>query len=182
MANTKISQLTTWTGNTTGFYLVVDNSGLTQTYKTTKETLGVFAPEIIMKSKNADQTVAVGDNVLFQVTDFNMNMTTADSSTVTLKAGGTYQLRGALRLSAESSTGAEINYRWFNNSVVQSLTGITGGAITTDANWTGTDISEALSFITVGSSNITVLLRITAVAGTAIVSSTQSRISITRIG
>ena len=39
MANTKISQLSTWTGNTTGFYIVVDNSGLTQTYKTTKETL-----------------------------------------------------------------------------------------------------------------------------------------------
>jgi hypothetical protein len=39
MANTKISQLTTWTGDTTGFYVVVDNSGLTQTYKTTKENL-----------------------------------------------------------------------------------------------------------------------------------------------
>jgi hypothetical protein len=39
MANTKISQLTTWTGDTTGFYVVVDNSGLTQTYKTTRETL-----------------------------------------------------------------------------------------------------------------------------------------------
>ena len=39
MANTKISELTTWTGNTTGFYVVVDNSGLTQTYKTTRENL-----------------------------------------------------------------------------------------------------------------------------------------------
>jgi hypothetical protein len=39
MANTKISQLSTWTGNTTGFYVVVDNSGLTQTYKTTRENL-----------------------------------------------------------------------------------------------------------------------------------------------
>jgi hypothetical protein len=39
MANIKISELTTWTGNTTGFYVVVDNSGLTQTYKTTRENL-----------------------------------------------------------------------------------------------------------------------------------------------
>ena len=39
MAKTKISQLSTWTGNTTGFYVVVDNSGLTQTYKTTRENL-----------------------------------------------------------------------------------------------------------------------------------------------
>jgi len=39
MANTKISALPTFTGNTTGAYLVMDNSGLTETYKVTKETL-----------------------------------------------------------------------------------------------------------------------------------------------
>jgi hypothetical protein len=39
MANTKISALPLYTGNTTGAYLVMDNSGLTQTYKVTKETL-----------------------------------------------------------------------------------------------------------------------------------------------
>jgi len=39
MANTKISALSTYTGDTTGAYLLMDNSGLTQTYKVTKETL-----------------------------------------------------------------------------------------------------------------------------------------------
>jgi hypothetical protein len=39
MANTKISALPTYTGNTTGVYLVMDDSGLTQSYKVTKETL-----------------------------------------------------------------------------------------------------------------------------------------------
>ena len=39
MANTKISALPLYTGNTTGVYLVMDNSGLTETYKVTKETL-----------------------------------------------------------------------------------------------------------------------------------------------
>jgi len=39
MANTKISELSTYTGDTTGAYLLMDNSGLTQTYKVTKETL-----------------------------------------------------------------------------------------------------------------------------------------------
>ena len=39
MANTKISALPTYTGDTTGVYLVMDNSGLTQTYKVAKETL-----------------------------------------------------------------------------------------------------------------------------------------------
>ena len=37
MANTKISALPLYTGNTTGAYLVMDNSGLTETYKVTKE-------------------------------------------------------------------------------------------------------------------------------------------------
>ena len=38
MANTKISALPLYTGNTTGAYLVMDDSSLTQTYKVTKET------------------------------------------------------------------------------------------------------------------------------------------------
>ena len=38
MANTKISALPTFTGNSTGVYLVMDSSGLTETYKVTKET------------------------------------------------------------------------------------------------------------------------------------------------
>jgi hypothetical protein len=39
MANTKISALPTYTGNTTGAYLVMDDSALAQSYKVTKETL-----------------------------------------------------------------------------------------------------------------------------------------------
>ena len=39
MANTKISALPTFTGDTTGVYLVMDNSGLTQSYKVSRETL-----------------------------------------------------------------------------------------------------------------------------------------------
>jgi hypothetical protein len=37
MANTKISALPTFTGNTTGAYVVIDNSGLTQSSKVTRE-------------------------------------------------------------------------------------------------------------------------------------------------
>jgi hypothetical protein len=39
MSNLKISQLPLYTGDTTGFYIPVNNSGETITYKTTKETL-----------------------------------------------------------------------------------------------------------------------------------------------
>ena len=39
MANTKISALPTFTGDTTGVYLVIDNAGLTQTYKISVDSL-----------------------------------------------------------------------------------------------------------------------------------------------
>lgn len=39
MANTKISALPTFTGDTTGVYVVIDNNGLTQTYKVTIDNL-----------------------------------------------------------------------------------------------------------------------------------------------
>jgi hypothetical protein len=57
MANTKISELTTWTGNTAGFYLVVDNSGLTQTYKVSKETLLGSSPTLLQITKTTAQTM-----------------------------------------------------------------------------------------------------------------------------
>ena len=41
MANTKISQLPTYTGDTTGVYVVMDNSGLTQSYKVLNSSLGI---------------------------------------------------------------------------------------------------------------------------------------------
>ena len=39
MANTKISELPLYTGNTTGAYLVMNNSGQTTTYKVTRESI-----------------------------------------------------------------------------------------------------------------------------------------------
>ena len=39
MANTKISELPTFTGDTSGVYLVMNNSGNTESYNVTKETL-----------------------------------------------------------------------------------------------------------------------------------------------
>ena len=39
MANTKISELPTYTGATPGVYIVIDDSGMTQSYKVTYETL-----------------------------------------------------------------------------------------------------------------------------------------------
>lgn len=180
MANTKISQLPTWTGNTTGFYLVVDNSGLTQTYKVTKETLGIFEPEIILKTSSVDQTVTTGNNISFDVTNFNLNMTSPGAASTLLKANRTYELRGSIRLSAGSGTGSEITYRWYDNTNAVYL-GVVGGAITTDANWTGTDVNEALAYFTVGSSDVVVVLKVTSSTTTPLISTNQSRVSIKRV-
>jgi len=66
MANTKISALPLYTGDTTGAYLVMDNSGLTQTYKVTKETLLGGSPIVPV---TGSWTLSTGANtVSFTVT------------------------------------------------------------------------------------------------------------------
>jgi hypothetical protein len=80
MANTQINQLPLYTGNTSGTYLVLNNSGETTTYKVTKEHLignvnvntgqtntiayfensGSIKGSPVFKSVNSNNTVAIG--------------------------------------------------------------------------------------------------------------------------
>ena len=66
MADTKISALPLYIGNTDGTYLVMDNSALTDTYKVTKETFlaGVTAP-VVGSWTLAPGTNTVGFTVAF---------------------------------------------------------------------------------------------------------------------
>ena len=69
MANTKISALPLYTGDTTGSYLVMDNSGLTQTYKVTKETLFSGYTTNVVSPVSGSWTLSAGTNtVSFTVT------------------------------------------------------------------------------------------------------------------
>jgi len=69
MANTKISALPLYTGDTTGAYLVMDNSGLTQTYKVTKETLFSGYSTNVVSPVSGSWTLSAGTNtVSFTVT------------------------------------------------------------------------------------------------------------------
>ena len=69
MANTKISALPLYTGDTTGSYLVMDNSGLTQTYKVTKETLFSGYTTNVVSPVSGSWTLSTGANtVSFTVT------------------------------------------------------------------------------------------------------------------
>jgi len=69
MANTKISALPLYTGDTTGVYLVMDNSGLTQSYKITKETLFSGYSTNVVSPVSGSWTLTTGANtVSFTVT------------------------------------------------------------------------------------------------------------------
>jgi hypothetical protein len=64
MANTKISALPLYTGDTTGSYLVMDNSGLTQTYKVTKETLFSGYSTNVVSPVSGSWTLSTGANTV----------------------------------------------------------------------------------------------------------------------
>ena len=69
MANTKISQLPTFTGDTTGAYLVMDNSGLTESFKVSKETLFSGYSQNAISPTTGSWTLSAGTNtVSFTVT------------------------------------------------------------------------------------------------------------------
>ena len=69
MANTKISQLPTFTGDTTGAYLVMDNSGLTESFKVSKETLFNGYTTNVVSPVSGSWTLSAGTNtVSFTVT------------------------------------------------------------------------------------------------------------------
>jgi hypothetical protein len=69
MANTKISALPLYTGSTTGTYLVMDDSSLTQSYKVTKETLFSGYSANAISPVTGSWTLSAGANtVSFTVT------------------------------------------------------------------------------------------------------------------
>ena len=69
MANTKISQLPIYTGDTTGLWLVMDNSGLTQSYRVVKETLFSGYSQNAISPTTGSWTLSAGTNtVSFTVT------------------------------------------------------------------------------------------------------------------
>jgi hypothetical protein len=69
MANTKISALPTYTGNTNGAYLVMNNSGNTESFKVDKETLFSGYSTNVVSPVSGSWTLSAGTNtVSFTVT------------------------------------------------------------------------------------------------------------------
>jgi hypothetical protein len=69
MANTKISQLPTFTGNTNGSFIVMNNSGNTESFKVPKETLFSGYTTNVVSPVSGSWTLSAGANtVSFTVT------------------------------------------------------------------------------------------------------------------
>ena len=69
MANTKISQLPTFTGNTDGTFIVINNSGNTESFKVVKETLLSGYTTNVVSPVSGSWTLSAGTNtVSFTVT------------------------------------------------------------------------------------------------------------------
>ena len=64
MANTKISALSTYTGNTSGAYLVMNNSGNTESFKVTKETLFSGYSQNAISPVTGSWTLSTGANTV----------------------------------------------------------------------------------------------------------------------
>jgi hypothetical protein len=71
MANTKISQLTTFTGNTNGSFIVMNNSGNTESFKVAKETLFSGYSTNVVSPVSGSWTVTPGTNNYSFTVDIN---------------------------------------------------------------------------------------------------------------
>ena len=64
MANTKISQLPTFTGNTNGSFIVINNSGNTESFKVPKETLFSGYSTNVVSPVSGSWTLSSGANTV----------------------------------------------------------------------------------------------------------------------
>jgi hypothetical protein len=64
MANTKISQLPTFTGNTNGSFIVMNNSGNTESFKVAKETLFSGYSTNVVSPVSGSWTLSTGANTV----------------------------------------------------------------------------------------------------------------------
>jgi hypothetical protein len=71
MANTKISQLPTFTGNTNGSFIVMNNSGNTESFKVPKETLFSGYSTNVVSPVSGSWTVTSGTNNYSFTVDIN---------------------------------------------------------------------------------------------------------------
>jgi hypothetical protein len=114
MANTKISALPTYTGSTPGVYVVMDDSGMTQTYKVTYETLIGKSSGLV----NAGTFVTLDNLKATLTSSANRGLSIATvSGSFTANLSGTYStttstIGGAAAVAVITTTASTSLFNW----------------------------------------------------------------------
>ena len=137
MANTKISQLPTFTGDTTGAYLVMDNSGLTESFKVSKETLFSGYTTNVVSPVSGSWTLSAGTNTV------SFTVTAGQSYVMWVNGNipnGIVNWNATVTLSNSNVPVVGVQYGWYylagNNLVLTSIPSQivgTAGSISTSA-------------------------------------------------
>jgi len=135
MANIKISELPTYTGSTTGAYIVMDNSSLTESFKVTKET---FLSGLLSPATLGSWTLSAGVNT------YSFTVPSAQSSYVMSAVGsipnGIIVWFARVTLSNTNVAALGMQYAWVYNgggtpinivSIPSQIVGIAGTRIDT---------------------------------------------------
>ena len=137
MANTKISALPTFTGDTTGAYLVMDNSGLTESFKVSKETLFSGYTTNVVSPVSGSWTLSAGTNTV------SFTVTAGQSYVMWVNGNipnGIVNWNATVTLSNSNVPVVGVQYGWYylagNNLVLTSIPSQivgTAGSISTSA-------------------------------------------------
>jgi hypothetical protein len=138
MANVLISNLPTYTGNTTGVFIPINDSGNTTTYKTTRETLigsqpfvpGAWGSFISTSNQYVTSTTTAYSMSAATQTSGNGVIVSADTRFVVASAG-TYNLQFSCQLESTGGGNTQTVDIWLvinGNNVANSNTQLTGNS------------------------------------------------------
>ena len=137
MANTKISQLPTFTGNTDGTFIVINNSGNTESFKTAKETLFSGYTTNAVSPVSGSWTLSAGTNTV------SFTVTAGQSYVMWVNGNipnGIVNWNATVTLSNSNVPVVGVQYGWYylagNNLVLTSIPSQivgTAGSISTSA-------------------------------------------------
>jgi hypothetical protein len=137
MANTKISQLPTFTGNTDGTFIVINNSGNTESFKAAKETLFSGYTTNAVSPVSGSWTLSAGTNTV------SFTVTAGQSYVMWVNGNipnGIVNWNATVTLSNSNVPVVGVQYGWYylagNNLVLTSIPSQivgTAGSISTSA-------------------------------------------------
>ena len=136
MANTKISQLPIYTGDTTGLWLVMDNSGLTQSYRVVKETLFSGYSQNAISPVTGSWTLSAGTNTVSFTVPAGQSYVMWVNGNI---PNGIVNWNATVTLSNSNVPAIGVQYGWYYlagnalvlTSIPSQIVGTAGGIVTT---------------------------------------------------